>query len=173
MCILPGRRTIAAAPYALHCSPEAWSFAGSHAWRRFPAFRVQWNGFSIALRRHGHSRAPILRYQRNPISGEIHGSGCSRCRRRSGWWSETRRRPCAETVAAVALNSRGTHHDAPFLLIRILKNNPPGTAEKYVGSIIASHALQYQFRKSLIQRVLTYLYDYEGWRLRAMQVGLR
>src|SRR5579863_1838246 len=31
MWILPGRRTIPPTPYPRHCSPEDWSFSGSHA----------------------------------------------------------------------------------------------------------------------------------------------
>ena len=71
MCRRPGARITPAAPYALHCSPAASSFAGSQALATRLPSALSGNAGMIALRRSHHPIAPVLSDDGDPIASEI------------------------------------------------------------------------------------------------------
>ena len=76
MCRRPGARITPAAPYALHCSPAASSFAGSQALAT--AFPSAFSGTlgMIALRGRHHPIAPVFGDDGHPVAGEIDRRRC-------------------------------------------------------------------------------------------------
>src|ERR1700733_5411401 len=131
MCILPGRRTIAAAPYALHCPPEDSSFAGSHAWAALRPSALSGTDSASPL------GGTVMRERQSSVTSETQypvrstGAAARGVGGGPGGGPKPGGGPCAETIGAGALNISPTHHDVRFPLLRILMNIAPETDEKY------------------------------------------
>src|SRR5277367_4686341 len=121
MCILPGWRTIAAAPYALQRPPEDSSCAGSHAWAAFRPSALSGTDSASPL------GGKVMRERQSSVTSETQypvrstGAAARGVGGGPGGGPKPGGCPCAETITAVTLNNRPTDQGVAFLLKRILK----------------------------------------------------